>query len=67
MCGHVDTIVCTCLWKSKVGNGCLSSIASHLVFIFNYVYVCVGGRRDVSVQWPWRTKEGVRSPEAGVR
>lgn len=34
MYGHMGTIACTCLWKQKGGNGCLSSIAFHLIFIF---------------------------------
>lgn len=44
MCGHVGTIACTCLWKQKGGNGCLSSIAFHFIFIFELgSCVCVWG------------------------
>lgn len=62
MCGHVGTIACTCLWKQKGGNVCLSSIAFHFIFIFE-LGSCVGGGR-LSVQCPQRTEEGFRSADA---
>lgn len=63
MCGLVGTIACTCLWKQKGGNGYLSSIAFHFIFIFE-----LGGLwGELSVQCPQKTEEGFRSADTGVR